>query len=138
MTPQEFIDIALWFPEATEDQPYGPDALVYKVAGKSFAILAGADAAEDEETEPARITLKCEPDLALELRAQFPSITPGYHTDKRHWNTIVLDGTVPDDELVEMTVHSYQRVIAGLRRADRDRLTAVLGQDAPPLPGETT
>ncbi|APU16506.1 MULTISPECIES: MmcQ/YjbR family DNA-binding protein [Actinoalloteichus] len=129
MTPQEFIDIALWFPESTETQPYGPGALVYKVAEKSFAILADGPA-----EEPSRITLKCEPSLAVELRAQFPSVTPGYHTDKRHWNTILLDGTVPDDELVEMTVHSYQRVVAGLRKADRDRLRAVLGDDVPQLP----
>ncbi|ASO21713.1 putative DNA-binding protein (MmcQ/YjbR family) [Actinoalloteichus hoggarensis] len=129
MTPQEFTDIALWFPESTESRPYGPDALVYKVAEKSFAILA-----EGPTDEPARITLKCDPALALELRAQFPSVTPGYHTDKRHWNTILLDGTVCDDELVEMTVHSYRRVVAGLRKADRDRLRTVLGEDAPPLP----
>ncbi|KUP96491.1 hypothetical protein AC529_12110 [Thermobifida cellulosilytica TB100] len=53
---------------------------------------------------------------------------------KRHWNTVLLDGTVPDDELVEMLRHSYQQVVAGLRRADRERLLAVLGEDAPPLP----
>ncbi|TDQ55416.1 MmcQ/YjbR family DNA-binding protein [Actinorugispora endophytica] len=129
MTPQQFIDAALWFPESVETEPFGPGTLVYKVAGKMFALL-GAPSGDD----PARVTLKCEPGLALELRAEFTAVTAGYHTDKRHWNTVVLDGTVPDDELLEMLRHSYQRVVAGLRKADRERLLAVLGEDAPPPP----
>ena len=80
------------------------------------------------------VTLKCAPDLALELRAEFDAVFPGYHTDKRHWNSVLLDGTVPDDELLEMLRHSYQQMVARLRRADRERLLAALGEDAPPLP----
>ncbi|MDA2803303.1 MmcQ/YjbR family DNA-binding protein [Nocardiopsis suaedae] len=130
MTPQQFIDAALWFPETRETEPFGPGILVYKVREKVFALLMPGDT-----ERPARISLKCDPGLALELRAQYPSVVPGYHLNKRHWNTVALDGTVPDDELAEMLRHSYERVVAGMRRADRDRLTAVLGDDLPPLPG---
>ncbi|MDA8372490.1 MAG: MmcQ/YjbR family DNA-binding protein [Nocardiopsaceae bacterium] len=129
MTPQQFIDTALWFPEAEETEPFDPGVPVYKVAGKMFALLSGSDA-----NGSASVSLKCDPDLALELRAQYPAVTPGYHLNKRHWNTVALDGTVPDDELVEMVWHSYRRVVSGLRRADRDRLLAVLGDDMPPVP----
>ncbi|GAB3206380.1 MmcQ/YjbR family DNA-binding protein [Marinactinospora thermotolerans] len=129
MTPQQFMDAALWFPEAVETEPFGPGALVYKTAERMFALLSDSD-----EDRPARVTLKCEPSLALELRAEFPAVLPGYHLDKRHWNTVVLDGTVPDDELLEMLRHSYLQVVAKLRKADRERLTALLGEDTPPLP----
>ncbi|GAA3974290.1 MmcQ/YjbR family DNA-binding protein [Thermobifida alba] len=129
MTPQQFIDAALWFPEAVETEPFGPGTLVYKVAGRMFALLSE----RNREGVPF-VTLKCDPDLALELRAEFDAVFPGYHTDKRHWNSVLLDGTVPDDELLEMLRHSYQQVVARLRRADRERLLAVLGEDAPPLP----
>jgi predicted DNA-binding protein (MmcQ/YjbR family) len=129
VTPQQFIDAALWFPEAVETEPFGPGTLVYKVAGRMFALLSE----RNREGVPF-VTLKCAPDLALELRAEFDAVFPGYHTDKRHWNSVLLDGTVPDDELLEMLRHSYQQVVAGLRRADRERLLAVLGEDAPPLP----
>ncbi|MFE9242656.1 MmcQ/YjbR family DNA-binding protein [Nocardiopsis sp. NPDC006938] len=131
MTPEQFIDAALWFPEAGESEPFGPGALVYKVAGrKMFALLTGGGGGA-----PATVNLKCDPELALGLRQRFPAVTPGWHMDKRHWNSVLLDGTVPDDELVEMLTHSYTRVAEGLRRADRDRVLAVLGDDAPPLPG---
>lgn len=129
MTPQQFIDAALWFPEAVETEPFGPGTLVYKVAGRMFALLSE----RNREGVPF-VTLKCDPDLALELRAEFDAVFPGYHTDKRHWNSVLLDGTVPDDELLEMLRHSYQQVVARLRRADRERLLAALGEDAPPLP----
>ncbi|MGW5878493.1 MmcQ/YjbR family DNA-binding protein [Nocardiopsis terrae] len=127
MTPEQFIDAALWFPESEESEPFGPGALVYKVARqKMFALLTGGS-----DEEPATVNLKCDPELALELRGQYPAVTPGRHMNKRHWNSVLLDGTVPDDELVEMLRHSYVLVARGLRRADRDRVLAVLGEDAP-------
>ncbi|MFW5416466.1 MmcQ/YjbR family DNA-binding protein [Nocardiopsis sp. CNT-189] len=129
MTPEQIIDMALWFPEAEESEPFGPGHLVYKVRGKIFALLG-----EDGGRGVARLSLKCDPGLALELRAQFPGVRPGYHLAKKHWNSVDLDGSVPDDEIAEMLRHSYERVVAGLRRADRDRLLAVLGEDLPPLP----
>lgn len=137
MTPEQVMDAALWFPEVVETEPFSPGMLVYKVRGKMFVLLNGepptggngpaGDAA-------ARVSLKCAPDLAMELRAQYPTVVPGYHLNKKHWNTVLLDGSVPDDELVEMLRHSYERVASGLRRADRDRVLAALGDDLPPVP----
>ncbi|MEV6817475.1 MmcQ/YjbR family DNA-binding protein [Nocardiopsis dassonvillei] len=128
MTPGQFIDAALWFPEAGETEPFGPGYLVYKVAGqKMFALLMGGD----DGGGPATVNLKCEPELALELRDQFPAVTPGYHMNKKHWNSVLLDGTVPEDEILEMLRHSYVLVAGSLRRADRDRVLAALGDGAP-------
>ncbi|MBB6173365.1 putative DNA-binding protein (MmcQ/YjbR family) [Nocardiopsis mwathae] len=129
MTPEQFIDIALWFPDAVETEPFVAGVPVYKVAGKMFALLM-----DEGGDRSATVNLKCDPVLALELRAEFPAVTPAYHMNKRHWNSVALDGTVPDDEVVEMVRHSYVQVVKGLRRADRDRLLAVLGDGTPPLP----
>lgn len=116
MTPKEINDLALGLPEATEDHPFGPDSTVYKVADKMFGIL-------QPSSEPPQVTLKCEPALALELRAQFPAVIEGYHVNKTHWNTVLLDGSVPEDELRDMVEHSYRRVVAGLPKATRQRLS---------------
>jgi len=113
MTPDELGAVALGLTEATMDHAFGPETNVYKVEGKVFAILQPAE---------ARVTLKCEPSLALELRAQFPAVTPGYHTNKKHWNTVDLDGSVPDDELRDMVEHAYARVVSALPKAVRERL----------------
>jgi predicted DNA-binding protein (MmcQ/YjbR family) len=107
--------VASELPEVTEEQPFGEGIPVFKVAGKVFAIW-------DLDDRPSRVTLKCDPDLALELRAQYAAVTPGYHTNKRLWNTIVLDGTVPDDEVAELIRHAWEQAVASLRKADRDRL----------------
>jgi predicted DNA-binding protein (MmcQ/YjbR family) len=115
MTPDELNDFALEFPETTEEPAFGPGTNVYKVAGKVFAIM-------EPTLETPQVTLKCEPSLALELRAQFPTITPGYHVNKKHWNTVLLDGSVPTDEIREMVEHSYERVVAGLPKAVRIKL----------------
>ncbi len=102
-------------PGAIEDYPFGEDVAVFKVGGRIFALVPlGAD--------PATMSLKCDPALALELRARHPAIRPGYHLNKRHWNTIALDGSVDADELRELIDHSYQLVVAGLTRAVRDTL----------------
>ncbi|WP_017570868.1 MmcQ/YjbR family DNA-binding protein [Nocardiopsis halotolerans] len=135
MTPGQFIDAALWFPEASETEPFGPGALVYKVSGqRMFALLMGGG---EGDGGAATVNLKCDPELALELRDQFPAVTPGYHMNKRHWNSVLLDGTVPEDEILEMLRHSYVLVAGSLRRADRDRVLAVLGDDAPRTGGPT-
>lgn len=101
-------------PGAIEDYPFGDEVTVFKVAGKMFALLL--------DGEPAKLTLKCDPHLALALRQQYRAVTPGYHTNKRHWNTVDLDGSVPDQEVVEMIDHSYRLVVDGLTRAQRDEL----------------
>ena len=108
-------------PGAVEDYPFGDEAAVFKVAGKMFAILV--------ETEPCRLTLKCDPYLAEALRERFAAVRPGYHTNKRHWNTIDLDGSVPQDELAEMVDHSYDAVVAGLTKAQRATLWCIGGEE---------
>ena len=98
-----------------EETPFGPEALVYKVMGKMYALIAW-------EENPLHITLKCAPDFALVLRAKYPAITAGYYMSKKHWNTIVLDGSVPEGEIIEMIDDSYDLVVKGLKKADREKL----------------
>jgi predicted DNA-binding protein (MmcQ/YjbR family) len=107
---------ALRFPEVTEEQPFGPDVDVYKVDGKVFLLLA------PERGQPT-ISVKCDPGLAVQLRAEYEAVIPGYHLNKRHWNTVILDGSIPDDEIEGMVSHSYDRVVAGLPKAVRQRLS---------------
>ena len=101
-------------PGVTEDQPFGPDVLVYKVGGRMFALVA--------PDSPARITLKLEPLHGQLLRAQNASVLPGYHMNKDHWNTVVLDGGVVDDELADWIDESYVLVVEQLPRRERERL----------------
>lgn len=98
-----------------EETPFGPEALVFKVVGKMFALIAW-------EEKPLSITLKCDPDLALTLRNQYKAIRPGYHMNKKHWNTITLDNSIPDDEVFGMIDHSYRLVVSGLKKTDRQKL----------------
>jgi predicted DNA-binding protein (MmcQ/YjbR family) len=100
---------------SVEDYPFTDEAAVFKVAGKMFALVALGQA-------PGSVSLKCQPDLALDLRRRYPAITAGYHLSKRHWNTITLDGSVPEDELLDLIDHSYELVVARLPRAERDKL----------------
>ena len=93
---------------ATEGYPFGEGALVFKVAGRIFAILVGSS-----------VSLKCDPGHAAILRETYRAITPGYHLDKRHWNTIDLDASVPDDVLADLIQDSYELVVARLTRAER-------------------
>ncbi len=96
-------------PGVTEDFPFGPDTLVFRVGGKIFA-LTGVD-----EPAPQSVNLKCDPDRAIELREQYPtSILPGYHMNKKHWNTCVMDGRVPEALFRELITHSYELVRATL------------------------
>ena len=99
-------------PGATEGYPFGEGALVFKVGGKMFAILS---------TEG--VSLKCDPVFAVAFREQYPAVTAGYHLDKRHWNTVLLDDSVPSDVLDEWIADSYQLVRASLTRAQRATLT---------------
>ena len=103
-------------PGAVEDYPFGDEVAVFKVAGRMFALVPLGET-------PGSISLKCDPDLAVALRGRHAGITPGYHLSKRHWNTVTLDGSVPDEEVLELIEHSYDLVVARLTRAQRDRLT---------------
>ncbi len=108
----ELIDRCLAKPGCEETTPFGPEVLVYKVGGRMFALT-------DPAEFPPRINLKCDPDRAVGLREEFDAITPGYHMNKRHWNTLVLDGSVPADLIAELLDHSYELVVASLPRAKR-------------------
>jgi len=94
-------------PGTEETLPFGPDTLVYKVAGKAF-LLTGFD------NQPLRFNVKCDPDKAIELREEFSCVLPGYHMNKKHWNTIVADGSVSTRQLLEWIDHSYDLVTASL------------------------
>jgi predicted DNA-binding protein (MmcQ/YjbR family) len=86
----------------TESFPFGDDTLVFKIDGKIFALV--------NLNGDLSINLKCEPSFAIELRERYPSVIPGYHMNKKHWNTIQLDGSVPDKEIFAWIDHSYERV----------------------------
>lgn len=100
----------------TEEFPFDEETLVVKVHGKIFLLTGIAN-------EPLRINLKCDPKLALELRDQYEAVQPGYHMNKKHWNTVILDGTIPTPRVLEMIDHSYDMVVNGLPRSLRVKLT---------------
>lgn len=123
MSPEAVRDYLLGKPDAVEDFPFGPDVAVMKVAGKMFATYARGD-------EHMNINLKCDPDEALILRDIFSAVLPGYHMNKRHWNTVVLDGSVPQGEIERMIDNSYALVVQGLTRQQRTALEIAYGRDA--------
>jgi predicted DNA-binding protein (MmcQ/YjbR family) len=112
----EFREYCLTKPGAGEETPFGPDVLVFKVGGKMFAL-----AALDEM--PPTANLKCDPDLALDLRDQYEQVRPGYHMNKKHWNTVEIEGGIPHIELRKMIDHSYELVAASLPKARRLKLS---------------
>ncbi len=103
----QFRAYCLSKPRATEGTPFGPDVLVFKVGGKMFAL-----AALDEV--PTTVNLKCEPDLALDLRDRYEQVRPGYHMNKKHWNTVEIDTGIADVELRRMIDHSHELVARSL------------------------
>lgn len=115
-------DYCLMQLQSQEDFPFGPDVYVYKVAGKVFAILSESLLPDSAERQ-ASVNLKCDPAEALMLRQIFPAITPGYHMNKQHWNTVLLDGSVPENELKRQIEQSYQLVVATLPKAKRPLLS---------------
>ncbi|NRB38866.1 MAG: MmcQ/YjbR family DNA-binding protein [Pseudomonadales bacterium] len=107
-------------PEAREDYPFGADILVPKIKSKMFATLSVKDGV-------AQMNLKCDPQQALFLRDMFDAVIPGYHMNKKHWNTIILDGTVPIGEIERMIDHSYTLVVKSLKAAERKLLELQYG-----------
>ena len=103
MNAEDFRAHCLGKAAATEGTPFGPDNIVFKVRGKMFALLV-------LDEVPTAVNLKCDPDRALELRDRYEQVGPGYHMNKKHWNTVVLDGVIPDKEVREMIDHSYDLV----------------------------
>ena len=99
-------------PGAYEDMPFGPDALVFKVKGKMFALVSW-------RADPLSISLKCDPFEAEALRDEFEAIGPGYHLNRRHWNSVILDGSVSDLLLQHLIDQSYTLVVSRLKRSER-------------------
>src|SRR5690349_21880275 len=117
MDATELRTCCLGHPGASEEFPFGPENSVFKVAGKMFALSA-------LERTPLRISVKCEPELAVGLRASYPAIRPGYHLNKRHWNTLTLDGSLPDQLIRDLVEDSYDLVVSALPRRIRAELQA--------------
>ena len=109
MRAAELRDRCLAFPGSEETFPFTPGTSVFKVAGKMFALSRLAE-------DPLKVSLKCEPLLAEQLRDAHPSVLPGYHLNKRHWNTVVIDGSMPDEMVADMIEDSYDLVVSGLPR----------------------
>ncbi|MGW0820010.1 MmcQ/YjbR family DNA-binding protein [Streptomyces sp. NPDC002845] len=116
MTPQELRGLCLSFNAAVEDFPFTPETSVFKVLGRMFALSA-------LDARPLKVNLKCDPEDAVRLRAEYEGlIVPGWHMNKRHWNTVTVDGDLPDRLVRELVEDSYDLVVAGLPRAERLRL----------------
>jgi predicted DNA-binding protein (MmcQ/YjbR family) len=115
MDAAEFRDHCLGFRGSTETFPFGPETSVFKVAGKIFAITRLS-------REPLQVSLKCDPLLAEQLREAHPAVNPGYHLNKRHWNTVTIDGSVSDQMLRDMVEDSYDLVVSGLPQSRRRAL----------------
>jgi predicted DNA-binding protein (MmcQ/YjbR family) len=116
VTPQELRTFCLSFNAAVEDFPFTPETSVFKVLGKMFGLTRLA-------ARPLTVNLKCDPDDAVRLRGEYEGlIIPGYHMNKRHWNTVTVDGSLPDRLVRELIEDSYDLVVAGLPRGERLRL----------------
>jgi predicted DNA-binding protein (MmcQ/YjbR family) len=112
MDQHELKTACLALPGAAEEFPFGDEVSVFKVGGKMFALSA-------LDGTPLEISIKCDPDIAVQLRAAHQAIRPGYHLNKWHWNTITLDGSLPDQMVTDMLTDSYDLVVASLPKARR-------------------
>ncbi|MFD1872521.1 MmcQ/YjbR family DNA-binding protein [Hymenobacter bucti] len=114
MNIEEYRDFCLSLPGATEELPFGPDTLVFKVGGKIFALTSLQTFAS--------INLKCDPEQAVELRERYDYVLPGFHQNKKHWNTVVIGSGATVFQLQQWITHSYQLVVASLPKARRAEL----------------
>ena len=115
MNIEELRDHCIAKKGVEETLPFGPETLVFKVRGKAF-LLTGLD------SRPLQFNVKCDPEKAIELREKYSNVLPGYHMNKKHWNTVIADGTVPDKKLKEWIDHSYEMVVKGLTKAEQKKL----------------
>jgi predicted DNA-binding protein (MmcQ/YjbR family) len=115
MRASELRALCLAFPGSAETFPFGPGTSVFKVAGKIFAISGLSES-------PLRVSLKCEPLLAEQLREAHAAVVPGYHLDKRHWNTVTIDGSVSERLIKDMVEDSYDLVVSKLPLSRRHTL----------------
>ena len=116
MSPSVLSALLHSLPHIEETTPFGPEHLVHKVGGKVFAIHSPME-------DPIRLNLKCDPERAVELRKEHESIIPGYHMNKKHWNTLALDGSLPAGLVKELIRHSYDLVFASLPKKTREALS---------------
>jgi predicted DNA-binding protein (MmcQ/YjbR family) len=116
MNIEELRDYCLSKPGTTEEMPFGPDTLVFKIGGKIYALTSIDDFGS--------VNLKCDPDRAVQLREQYDFVVPGYHMNKKHWNTVVIGTGITVRLLQELIDHSYDLVRASLPRAVREELAA--------------
>lgn len=101
----ELVEFCLSLPDVEETQPFGPEHVVYKTKGKIFLLIGLEDS-------PIRFNVKCNPELAIQLREELPlAVLPGFHMNKKHWNTIIVDGSIPSKLIKEWINHSYELVV---------------------------
>lgn len=110
---EDVRDYCLKKPEVTECFPFDEDTLVFKVCGKMFLFAS---------IEENRVCVKCDPELAVSLRERYDAVVPGFHMNKKMWNTILLEGHFPSNVFYEWVDHSYEQVVAKLPKKDRERL----------------
>ena len=109
-------------PESREDFPFGPSLYVYKIKGRMFALIRYVK-------NTAKINLKCDPQEAMVLRDVFGAVEPGYHMNKAHWNTVTLDGSIPQGEIERMIDRSYELVVKNLTKVEQKHLKVIYGRN---------
>ncbi|MGA0558671.1 MmcQ/YjbR family DNA-binding protein [Larkinella sp. VNQ87] len=112
MNIETLRDYCLSKPGATESFPFGPETLVFKVGGKVFALTS-------LDASPLSVNLKCDPELAVQLREEYDAVRPGYHMNKTHWNTVIINGTVRESEVKRWIDHSYELIVGSLPKTVR-------------------
>jgi predicted DNA-binding protein (MmcQ/YjbR family) len=125
MSPEALRSYFLAFPEVSEETPFDAVTAVYKTAGKMFALI-------DWNEKPLRCNLKCDADRAQRLRDQYSFVLPGYHMNKRYWNTVIFEDSLSDVLLLEWVRHSFEEVVSKMPKAQRERLMAAVPQAVVP------
>ena len=115
MNVEDISEYCLSKKGTSEDFPFDEETLVFKVMGKMFALIP-------LERIPLQINLKCEPELAVELRERYEAVQPGFHMNKNHWNTIWVDGTLRNELIYKWIDDSYNLVVKGLRKTEKEKL----------------
>ncbi len=119
MDIEQFRTYCLSKPGSSEDFPFDEVTLCLRVMGKIFAIT-GLD------NDVFKVALKCDPDYAIELREQYPDVQPGWHMNKKHWNTVIFDGDLDGKTLRHLIDHSYEQVVKSLKKAEKEALNNIL------------
>jgi predicted DNA-binding protein (MmcQ/YjbR family) len=118
MTIQNLIHYCKCKPGAVIEHPFGDEVVVFKIGNKMFSLITHRD-------HKLSVNLKCDPELALEMRLKFPAVTEGYHMNKKHWNNVAIDGSIPNQEIYKMIDFSYDLVYSKLKKIEREYLIKV-------------